>query len=116
MEPNTNERQKNCPQCNASFACCIEKCWCAELSPIMGMNGKGDCFCPKCLATIINKKIENAGSRKQLCFMSKEEMIEMEDYYYNEQGYWVFTEQYHLKRGYCCENHCKHCPYGFKKK
>ena len=23
----------------------------------------------------------------------------------------VFTEKYHLKRGYCCNNNCKHCPY-----
>ncbi len=37
-----------------------------------------------------------------------------EDYYLNEQGLMVFTAQYHLKRGYCCGNHCKHCPYGYK--
>lgn len=23
----------------------------------------------------------------------------------------VFTRQYHLKRGKCCKNNCKHCPY-----
>jgi len=38
------------------------------------------------------------------------------DYYFNEQGLMVFTESYHLKRGYCCQSGCKHCPYGFKKK
>lgn len=38
------------------------------------------------------------------------------DFYYNEDGYKVFTEAYHLKRGYCCQNGCKHCPYGFKDK
>ena len=27
----------------------------------------------------------------------------------------VFTEAYHLKRGHCCENGCRHCPYGFEK-
>ncbi|WP_323756859.1 DUF5522 domain-containing protein [Roseivirga sp.] len=27
----------------------------------------------------------------------------------------VFTEKYHLKRGYCCKNGCRHCPYGYKK-
>jgi hypothetical protein len=37
-----------------------------------------------------------------------------EDYYINEQGLMVFTEKYHLKRGYCCKNGCKHCPYGFR--
>ena len=35
------------------------------------------------------------------------------DFYINEQGYRVFTDQYHLKRGYCCKSGCKHCPYGF---
>jgi 2-iminoacetate synthase ThiH len=31
--------------------------------------------------------------------------------YYFENGYVVFTEQYHLKRGYCCKNGCRHCPW-----
>jgi hypothetical protein len=39
--------------------------------------------------------------------------LEEGDFYVNEQGYKVFTEQYHLKRGYCCKNGCKHCPYGY---
>lgn len=42
--------------------------------------------------------------------------LEPGDYYKTKEGYLVFTEQYHLKRGYCCKNGCKHCPYGFKKK
>ncbi len=33
------------------------------------------------------------------------------DFYFNESGYMVFTEKYHLQRGYCCGNGCKHCPY-----
>ncbi|MEO9805815.1 MAG: DUF5522 domain-containing protein [Reichenbachiella sp.] len=37
-----------------------------------------------------------------------------EDFYFNEQGLMVFTSVYHLKRGYCCKNGCKHCPFGFK--
>jgi hypothetical protein len=37
------------------------------------------------------------------------------DYYYNEQGFMVFTEAYHLKRGYCCKSLCRHCPFGEKK-
>ncbi|WP_158233419.1 DUF5522 domain-containing protein [Reichenbachiella sp. 5M10] len=38
--------------------------------------------------------------------------LSAKDYYYNEAGLMVFTAQYHLKRGYCCKNGCKHCPYG----
>ncbi|WP_437927554.1 DUF5522 domain-containing protein [Sorangium sp. So ce291] len=36
--------------------------------------------------------------------------IEGEDYYL-EGGRVVFTEVYHLKRGYCCNSKCRHCPY-----
>lgn len=42
-------------------------------------------------------------------------LIEGVDFYLNEQGYKVFTEAYHLKRGYCCKNGCKHCAYGYDK-
>lgn len=31
--------------------------------------------------------------------------------YYIERGFYVFTEHYLTKRGYCCENGCRHCPY-----
>ena len=37
------------------------------------------------------------------------------DYYINEDGNFVFTEAYHLKRGYCCKNKCLHCPWGYGK-
>jgi Family of unknown function (DUF5522) len=33
-----------------------------------------------------------------------------EDFYY-EGPYMVFTAAYHLKRGYCCNSNCRHCPY-----
>lgn len=46
----------------------------------------------------------------------KNNIKENEDFYYNEQGYKVFTEEFHLKRGYCCKSGCKHCPYGYDKK
>jgi hypothetical protein len=42
------------------------------------------------------------------------QLVEGEDYYL-ENGNYVFTAQYLLKRGYCCESGCRHCPYGFKK-
>ncbi len=28
-----------------------------------------------------------------------------------ENGLLVFTAQYHLRRGYCCGNACRNCPY-----
>jgi len=35
----------------------------------------------------------------------------MEEDYYMENGFLVFTESYHIKRGYCCGSSCRHCPY-----
>lgn len=32
------------------------------------------------------------------------------DHYFDD-GYLVFTTEYHLKRGYCCKNACRHCPW-----
>ena len=34
-----------------------------------------------------------------------------EDYYINDHGKKVFTDEYHLRRGFCCGSGCLHCPY-----
>lgn len=36
---------------------------------------------------------------------------EKEHYYIDKNGLLVFTEKYHLERGFCCQNGCLHCPY-----
>ena len=41
---------------------------------------------------------------------SQSSRLSSEDYYY-EGPYMVFTAAYHLKRGYCCNSNCRHCPY-----
>ena len=46
----------------------------------------------------------------------EKKLTEGEDYYFNEDGLMVLTANYLLKRGYCCGNGCKHCPYGEKDK
>lgn len=34
------------------------------------------------------------------------------DYYVDEQsGLMVLTAHFHLSRGFCCGNKCRHCPY-----
>ena len=35
--------------------------------------------------------------------------------YYLENGLFVFTAEFHLKRGYCCQSGCRHCPYDSEK-
>jgi hypothetical protein len=36
--------------------------------------------------------------------------LEPEDFYMEGPNL-VFTAAYHLKRGYCCNSNCRHCPY-----
>ena len=38
------------------------------------------------------------------------------DYHLDEIGRMIFTEAYHLKRGYCCKNGCLNCPWNNKNK
>jgi hypothetical protein len=38
-------------------------------------------------------------------------LVEGEDYY-SEGATIVFTARFLLRRGYCCESGCRHCPYG----
>ena len=40
----------------------------------------------------------------------------MKDYYLDKNKKVVFTKEYHLKRGHCCNNKCLHCPYKKKSK
>ena len=36
--------------------------------------------------------------------------LDPEDFYFDD-GMFVFTAAYHLKRGNCCASGCRHCPY-----
>lgn len=45
----------------------------------------------------------------------KKQLQQGVDYYLNEQGLFVFTQKYHLERGYCCGNGCVNCPYDYEK-
>ena len=60
------------------------------------------CRCFKC----VNLQIHNFDNKK---------VLQNDDFYQSDDGFIVFTENYHLKRGYCCKNNCKHCPYNYKK-
>jgi len=48
--------------------------------------------------------------------MAFTDKYDKEDYYLSPEGFVIFTEKYHLKRGYCCESNCLHCPYKPAKK
>ena len=114
--------QKKCSNCGAGFTCGAgninESCWCAELPHVsLVANKNQDCLCPKCLREVI-RKLEYASSSAERIFPAALEpdlarsnsLVEGEDYYLEGEAL-VFTALYHLRRGYCCENNCRHCPY-----
>ncbi len=43
--------------------------------------------------------------------MAKKQIKLRSEHFYMEDGLMVFTEVYHLEKGYCCNNSCRHCPY-----
>jgi hypothetical protein len=54
-----------------------------------------------------NKKEKISSDKAPL---TKNSLVAGEHYYF-ENGFMVFTAKYHLQRGYCCGNGCRHCPY-----
>lgn len=61
---------------------------------------------------MINKDKAAASSTQTRDEESSTELKEDVDYYV-ENGLFVFTAAFLLKRGYCCESGCRHCPYGY---
>ena len=53
------------------------------------------------------KKVEEKVGEKT---ERKEKFVEGIDFYF-EKGLMVLTEYFLKKRGYCCGNNCRHCPY-----
>lgn len=111
---------KACPRCEAIFECKVgdvANCQCAEVPLNYAAKNfltktQYDCLCKKCLAELsmmVNKAETSDFPR------DGKDLVEGL-HYYKEKGMWVFTEFYHLQRGYCCKNGCRHCAYGFKKK
>ena len=93
--------KRRCPQCGAEVP-----------------DDAAEGLCPKCLRQAIQESggpcISTANSvqpLRQAVVDTKYSLVEGEDYY-SEGEMIIFTARYHLRRGYCCENGCRHCPYG----
>ncbi|HKO99639.1 MAG TPA: cysteine-rich CWC family protein [Pyrinomonadaceae bacterium] len=103
-----NPVQKKCSICGESFGCGAtnpdQPCWCTEL-PRVEITEGDDCRCPKCLTEIVDREKRESESGTEVA-----ELIEGIDFYL-EGSSLVFTALYHLKRGYCCDSGCRHCPY-----
>jgi hypothetical protein len=115
---NNISKIKLCGRCKKSIECLAEniaQCVCSQININGGTSTflnhtKFDCLCNNCL-----KEIDDMITKsKDLRFPeSRTDMIEG-IHYYVENGYFVFTELYHVLRGKCCQSGCRHCAYGFK--
>lgn len=124
----TGPVMKRCARCAASFSCRSGEedsgCWCNRFPPLFVPDPVAGCLCPRCLHQASLEKIreyvasmtpEKALYNNKARELPKSGALLEELDYYIEDGRWVYTAWHHLKRGHCCENGCRHCPYGFKK-
>lgn len=118
------EIEKSCEDCGATFVCGPDHetgdCWCDRLPPVLPPTPGLSCLCPRCLVATIRPHVE-----RLIAVTPKSERRDNPKFtahrragpptegldFYRERGFTVFTEWFHLKRGRCCGNGCRHCPY-----
>ena len=80
---------------------------------------KGPCWClaekiPDALLTRVPPDLRNRACICRDCVTASHRAPAVPpragDFYF-AGGLMVFTEAYHLRRGYCCGSGCRHCPY-----
>ncbi len=117
---------KTCQRCQASFGCTAslnELCWCMDYPTLLSMpNARAemnDCVCPACLTSLIKAQIELSIDDRIVHTFAPAAAIALKDQpliegldYTIENGNWVLSRWYLLKRGECCGNACRNCPYG----
>lgn len=119
-----------CPQCQQTVMCGAEQaaekpCWCMALPalssilpPLPASDLSDQCLCQTCLLKRQSERLEQlyqTHTTEQLVnlarpFRSEGPLLEWLDFTI-ENGYHVFSRWFHLKRGQCCGNGCRHCPY-----
>lgn len=111
----------NCAYCNNPLTCNVNNistCWCSELPAILPLDDTTtSCLCRTCALAKINRHLEAIYTqpiKAQIAFAkqfsSNDSLIEGLDYTM-QNNYMVFSKWYFLKRGTCCKNGCKNCPY-----
>jgi hypothetical protein len=123
-------RDEQCPVCGGDNRCRVAKghlykgpCWCEEiivpghiLRALAGDRFEPACLCRSCLETSARLSQE-LGDPAAVLRKIREQLQgprlpdPEEDFYLDRNGNTVFTAAYHLKRGTCCGNLCRHCPF-----
>lgn len=111
---------KTCQRCQSTFDCNVHdigNCGCSKVIVSPETNEylsktNYDCLCTNCLNDL-NKIVAKA---KENPFPKGGRFLTENIHFYKENGLFVFTEFYHITRGYCCKNDCRHCGYGYKNK
>lgn len=111
---------KTCQRCRSHFECKmgdISNCQCSTVvleEPTSEYLSKTnyDCLCKNCLAEL-NKLVRRSNEQE---FPKRREFLLEGHHYYMENGFFVFTELYHILRGNCCGSGCRHCAYGYNLK
>lgn len=128
-----NVTNSHCVKCGVDMACGADSdtpsCWCKGF-PRLPSEAGGDgsqCLCPKCLGFVLNRSVERGIEEKGVSAMvvlasenginsvsdtvrGKPRLVEHVDFQI-ENGKYVFSSWYHLKRGYCCGSGCRNCPF-----
>jgi len=115
-------QEKRCSRCAEILSCGFTQvdspCWCADYPAIMSVDVPGECLCENCLSQTIQEKLINlinTSSQQELIaiahqYRTDKKLIVGIDYLIEDNN-WIFTQWHHLKRGSCCGNNCKNCPY-----
>jgi hypothetical protein len=104
----------DCPLCGQPNDCqlCTDAaykgpCWCAKvkipdelIAQVPPELRNSACLCRNCVMKFHRAKTNGVASLKIL----------PGDYYF-DGGLIVFNAAFHLRRGYCCDSGCRHCPY-----
>lgn len=121
-------QEKSCLACGNGFICGKSHdpdtlCWCFEYPAVMPMESVTGCYCPDCLKPLIQARIqafcaavtpETALTCGAQQYARKGALIEDIDYTLDPNGNFVLSAWYLLKRGHCCKNGCRNCPYGYR--
>jgi hypothetical protein len=122
-------KDRLCPICGGANECriangCLYKdtCWCeSNRIPahvqryLAAMQPEPACLCHRCLTSIARHATICDEPQEILACVRAETTaipaLTAGDFYLDVEGRTVFTAAYHLKRGYCCDSGCRHCPF-----